>query len=80
MEDVQLTIAMSVWKKHNRPAENTGESNKQFTTNEILEQFQALLGPEVIDHEMMYDLLTAHGFIFDYVIDEFKWLVMADYE
>lgn len=78
MEDEQLTIAMCVFKRHNKPAENVEESNEQLTTREILEKFTGLLGDNELDAELMYDLLTQHGFIFDYFMDEFRWLIKTE--
>lgn len=54
------------------------ESTDQMTTGEILDQFTELLGSDMIDRETMYDLLTSHGFIYDYFMDGFKWLLKIE--
>lgn len=75
MEDVQITIAMTVFKKHLMPAENLEEADETLTTQEILDKFHEHMGEDALDHEAMFDLLTQHGFIYDYVMDGFKWLI-----
>lgn len=71
----QFIKAMAVFKRHMKPVESVSESDEQMTTQEILDKFQELMGVDMIDYKQMYDLLTAHGFIYDYVIDGFKWLI-----
>jgi len=78
MEDVQITVAMCVFKKHCQPAENLQEANEYLSTQDILNKFHELLGNDYLDHETMYDLLTSHGFIYDYVMDGFRWLIKMD--
>jgi len=74
METEQINIAMCVFKRHHRPTENIEETDETFTTQEILDKFHDLMGEDCLNHEEMYDLLTTHGYIYDYVIDGFKWL------
>ena len=75
MEDVQISIAMCIFKKHMQPAESVSDSDEMLSTQEILDKFHEHMGEDVIDQETMYDLLTQHGFIYDYVMDGFKWLI-----
>lgn len=71
----QLDQAMQVFKRHFLPAEDTVNSDEQMTTQEIMDKFQSLLGEEIIDASTMALLLLDNGYKFDYILDEFLWLL-----
>ena len=75
METAPIKSAMEVFKRHNPPAPDMDHSVDSMTTNQILEKFQNLLGEESIEKSVLCELLTQNGYVLDYVLDEFCWLI-----
>lgn len=66
---------LSVFLRHHPPAATYEESDESFTTQDILDKFQELLGEEAIGRAKLCEMLSAKGYVFDFVEDGFRWLV-----
>lgn len=66
---------MQVFKQHFQPATNLKESDEQMTTEEIFDKFVELSYDEALTLPMIQELMTSNGFVYDYVLDGFKWLL-----
>lgn len=73
--ETPVTRAMEVFKRHNPPAPDRDHSDDAMNTDDILNKFQDLAGEKAIDKEQLCAMLTKNGYIFDWVFDEFCWLI-----
>lgn len=67
--------ALNNFLQHFEPAYKIEESDEQLTTSDVMERFQKLTGDTELTIEIVYDILIDNGFVYDYVLDEFKWLL-----
>ena len=73
--DPKLDKIMDVFRNHFAPAENLEESDEQMTTQEIFDKIEDLLKDEEITISSIHEALIESGYIYDYVMDSFKWLL-----
>lgn len=63
------------FKQHFAPAYTLQESEEQLTTQELYDKFMNLTYDPGFTVDLMHDLLTENGFRYDYIMDEFRWLL-----
>lgn len=67
--------ALTNFLQHFAPAYTIEESDEQFSTEEIFDRFLDITGDPELTRKMIHDLMRENGFVYDYVIDRFKWLI-----
>lgn len=67
--------AMEIFYRRFQPTTSLDDSDEQFTTTEILEKFKEIVGEESVTNQIIIENLKKAGYIYDYVLDEFRWLL-----
>lgn len=66
---------ISIFKKYYSPAGSIPEADEFMTTQAIYDKFFQLSYDPNFTIDKMQDLLERHGYVFDYFLDEFVWLL-----
>jgi hypothetical protein len=71
----KLEEAMEIFNRRFQPATSFDDSDEQFTTTEILEKFKEIVGEESVTNQIIIENFKKAGYFYDYVLDEFRWLL-----
>lgn len=67
--------ALTNFLQHFEPAYKVEESDEQLSTSDIFNRFWNLTGDPELTLNLIHTILTERGFVYDYVLDEFRWLL-----
>lgn len=67
--------AFTNFRQHFTPAYCIHETDEFLSTEEIFHRFNRLAADPELTTQMVHDWMVENGFRYDYIMDEFRWLL-----